>query len=176
MAAQHGMKMDDFTIFLAGSSPARYAALTTGNAQGSILTQPLDLTAENGGMTRLASAGDAIKDWVFTSLNVNDAWAKANPQLAVKFLRAIHKAMVYGYAHKAETVACLVDAAHVDPAIAEKAYDLDWTHWHAFDPSLKIPIAGFNAVGAAQVQLGAIKEMPPLSALYDASYLGAATR
>jgi NitT/TauT family transport system substrate-binding protein len=176
MAAQHGMKMDDFSIYLAGSTPARYAALTSGNAQGSILTQPLDLVAESNGMNRLATAGDAIKDWVFTGLNVNDAWAKANPQLAVKFLRAIHKAMIYGYTHKAETVASLVEAAKVDPAIATKAYDLDWTRWHAFDPSLKIPIAGINAVGAAQIQLGAIKEMPPLAALYDASYLNAATR
>ena len=173
LAAQHGLKIDDFNILIAGNSALRLAALTSGNAQGTMLTQPLDMLAEEKGMKHLGSASDTMKDWLYTAVAVNDAWAKANPQLVVKVLRALKKAVAYGYTHKTETVASLVTITKIDAADAAKAYDLSWTKMHAFDPSLKVPPAGINAVSEAQLQFGAIKAVPPLATLYDPSYVTA---
>jgi NitT/TauT family transport system substrate-binding protein len=163
--------MDDFSIVIGGNSTARYAALQSGNVQAAMLTQPYDLIAQSKGDRLLGSAHDAIKDWTFTCLVVNPSWSSANHATVAKFLRAIRKAIQYGYTHKNEAVADLVSATHTDPAIAAKAYDIDFTQWHAFDPSLKLSESAIENVGRYQMKFGAIKTMPSFSQLYDASYL-----
>jgi hypothetical protein len=52
-------------------------------------------------------------------------------RLVVKALRAVHRGMQYGYAHKAESVAALVASAHIDPAISARAWDIDFGKWKA---------------------------------------------
>jgi ABC-type nitrate/sulfonate/bicarbonate transport system substrate-binding protein len=125
--------MDDFSIVSGGTSNVRYAALASGNVQAAILTQPFDLIAEAAGMRILATAHDAMKDWTFASIAVNQGWAATNRPAIVKLLRALRKAIRYGYGHKEQSVALLVGLTHADPDIVRRAYDLDFTRWHAFD-------------------------------------------
>jgi ABC-type nitrate/sulfonate/bicarbonate transport system substrate-binding protein len=176
MAEAHGLKLDDFSIIIGGNSTARYAGLISGNVQGAMLGQPFDILAESKGMNILGSASDVTKEWVFTCVAVNNAWAAKNRPTIVKFLRALRKAVQYGYGHKADSVAALVAAAHTDPAIAGKAWDLDFAKWHAFDPNLKLATNGLQTVGKYQVGFGIIKEVPSMSVLYDPSFVAEATR
>lgn len=176
MAAAHNLKMDDFSIVIGGSSPARYAALSSGNVQGALLTQPFDLLAESKGMNVLGSAADTIKEWTFTCIGANNAWAAKNRPLVVKFLRAVRKGVQYGYAHKDAAVKTLVDFIHVDPVIAAKAYDLDFTKWHAFDPNMKTSIPTLQAVAKYQINFGVLREMPKIDDMIDPSYAAEAAR
>lgn len=170
LAAQHGLKMDDFDILVAGSTPARYAALLSGNVQGAMLLQPFDLLAEAKGMNVLGSAADVMKNWAFTSLIANTGWLAKNGPLAVKFLRAVRRGIEYGYAHQDEAVKVLVAAAHVDPGIAAEAYQLDFVKRRAWDPNFKLTAAALQTVGKYQIQFGVIKTMPPVAKLYDGTY------
>jgi len=176
LAAPHNLKLDDFQIVIGGNSTARYAGLASGNVQGAMLAQPFDLLAESKGDTILATASDTIKDWSFTCVITNNDWAAKNRPLVVKVLRAIRKAIQYGYAHKDAAVAALVAKAKIDPAIAAKAYDIDFGKWKAFDPSLKLSMTGIQTVGKYQVQFGVIPAMPPISDLYDPSFAAEATK
>jgi NitT/TauT family transport system substrate-binding protein len=176
LAAQQGLKMDDFNILVAGSTPARYAALLSGNVQGSMLLQPFDLLAEAKGMNVLGSATDLLKNWAFTCLVANRPWLAQNGPLTVKFLRAIRRGIQYGYAHQDAAVAALVQTAHVDPAIAAKAYQLDFGKWRAWDPNFKLTDAALQNVGKYQISFGVITTMPPIAKLYDGSYAAQATR
>jgi len=170
MAAAHKLTLDDFNIIIGGNSTARYAALSGGSVQAAMLAQPFDLVAESKGYTILGTASDTIKDWAFTCVAVNNGWAAKNRPLVLKFMRAIRKAIQYGYAHKAEAVAALVAQTHVEPAVASKAYDLDFTKWKAFDQNLKISATALNSIGKYQISFGIIPSMPPISDLYDPSY------
>lgn len=176
LAAQQGLKMDDFNILVAGSTPARYAALLSGNVQGSMLLQPFDLLAEAKGMNVLGSANDVLKNWAFTCLVANRSWLAQNGPLAVKFLRAVRRGIQYGYSHQEAAVTTLVQTAHVDPAIAAKAYKLDFVKWRAWDPNFKLSASALQNVGKYQIGFGVITAMPPIAKLYDGSYAAQASR
>jgi NitT/TauT family transport system substrate-binding protein len=147
MAASHKLTLDDFSIIIGGNSTARYAALSSGNVQGAMLAQPFDLIAESKGDMILGTASDTIKDWAFTCIAVNNAWAKQNRPLVLKFMRALRKGIEYGYAHKDAAVAALVAQTHADPAIAAKAWDIDFGKWKAFDPNLRLSPTAIQSVG-----------------------------
>lgn len=72
LAAAHGLQNDDFSIVIGGNSGARFAALTTGNVQGAILSQPFDLLAQTKGMHVLASAVDSIREWTSNKGDLHD--------------------------------------------------------------------------------------------------------
>jgi NitT/TauT family transport system substrate-binding protein len=170
MAASHKLTLDDFSIIIGGNSTARYAALSSGNVQGAMLAQPFDLIAESKGDMILGTASDTIKDWAFTCIAVNNAWAKQNRPLVLKFMRALRKGIEYGYAHKDAAVAALVAQTHADPAIAAKAWDIDFGKWKAFDPNLRLSPTAIQSVGKYQIGFGIIPSMPPMSDLYDPSF------
>ncbi len=176
MAAPHGLTMDDFSIVSGGTSNVRYAALASGNVQAAILTQPFDLIAEAAGMKILSTAHDAMKDWTFSSIAVNQPWAAANRSTVVKVLRALRKAIRYGYTHKEQSIALLVGLTHADPEIVRRAYELDFTRWHAFDDGFHLTDTSLRYIEKLQGQIGAVASPPALSDLYDPSYAAEAVR
>lgn len=176
MAAAHNLKLDDFSIVISGNSTERIAGLNSGNVQGAMLNEPYDLAAEAAGDRILGSAVDTTKDWAFACIFANTGWAEKNRSLVVKFLRAVHRGMQYGYAHKAASVAALVASAHIDPAIAARAWDIDFGKWKAYDPNLKLSPSGIAAVGKYQVGFGIIPALPPMADLYDPSFAAEALK
>jgi NitT/TauT family transport system substrate-binding protein len=174
LAAAHKLTLDDFSIVIGGNSTARYAGLSSGNVQGAMLAQPFDLLAESKGDTILATASDTIKDWAFTCVAVNNDWAAKNRPAVLKFLRALRKAIQFGYANKSATVAVLVDKTHIDPAIAVRAWDIDWGKWKAFNPNLRLSMTAIESVGKYQIGFGVIPAMPPMNTLYDPSFVAEA--
>ena len=176
LAERQKMKIDDFSIVIGGNSVARYAALTSGNVQGAMLAQPFDIEAQSKGFKVLGTASDVIKNWSFTSVNINVAWGEKNRPLAVKVLRAMRRAVQYGYKNKEGAVAALVAEAKIDPVIAAKAYDIDFTKWKAFDPNMKLSQSDVEAVAKAQMEFGVLTAIPKWTDVYDGSYIAEATK
>jgi NitT/TauT family transport system substrate-binding protein len=176
MAQAHQMTFDDFSIVITPSTNLRYAALTSGQVAATILSQPFDILAEEHGMRALTEARDYFKVWQFEILAANSDWLRSNRPVAVRFLRAVRKATQYAYKHRDETVAALTASISIDPDVAAKTYDLDFTRWHAWDPDLRYNEAGVNAVAQAALQAGGIRELPNLSKLYDRSIAAEAAR
>jgi ABC-type nitrate/sulfonate/bicarbonate transport system substrate-binding protein len=176
MAQAHGMTLDDFNLTIGGSTTTRYTGLMSGNVQATMLNQPDDILAQSKGMRVLAVAHDYIKDWAFQSILVNTNWLAANRPVAVRFLRAIRKAIQFGYSHPDESSAILAATTNIAPDIARKAYDLNWRQWHAFNPDLKFNAAGMRAVAQGAVASGVLTSLPEMSTFYDTSVLVEAMR
>jgi ABC-type nitrate/sulfonate/bicarbonate transport system substrate-binding protein len=176
LAEQQNMKVDDFSIIVGGNSGARYAALLSGNVAGAMLAQPFDFQAVDKGNRVLGSAWDVLKDWQFTTITANTAWAEKNRDTVVKFLRAYRKSVQYGYANRADAIASLATETKFDPSILTRAYDLVWVKLKAFDPSLKVSPAALNAVAKSQLDFGAISQLPKLADVYDPSYAAEAVK
>jgi NitT/TauT family transport system substrate-binding protein len=168
--AQHLDMNADFSIVLGGSSSVRYAALISGNVQGAVLSQPYDLLAETQGMHVLAQAADTIKAWLFDGIAVNPSWAAAHRSEVVRFLRALRKATDYGYTHEQQAVDIIIGITHVEPAIAHKAYALDFGTWRAFNRSGRVDPKWIGAVMDSVVGLGVIPRALPLDDVFDPSY------
>jgi ABC-type nitrate/sulfonate/bicarbonate transport system substrate-binding protein len=170
MAAQQHLTLDDFSILIGGTSDQRFAGLSSGNVQGAMLTQPFDFVAESKGNHILSSAADVTRGWVFNCIFTNAAWAAKNRPLVVNFLRALRRGMQFGYTHKPASVTALVNATHIDPAIAERAWDTDFGKWKAFDTTLNLTTAALQNIGKYQVDFGVFPAMPPIADLYDPSF------
>lgn len=176
MLQPHHLTMDDFNVIVSTSTTARYAGLMSGNVQAAMLNQPFDIVAESKGMRLLAAGHDYVKDWLFEGFVVNTNWLGSNRPTAVKFLRAIRKAIQYGYSHPDDAVSILVAATHIDPEVGRKTYDLNWRRWHAFDPNLRFDLAGLRAVAQGAVGSGILQSVPDLTTFYDSSVIAEATR
>ena len=168
------LSLNDFSIVVAGSTPARYAALQSGNAQGSMLLQPFDLLAQAQGYHSLGSGQQVLKDWVFTTIAVNSGWAANNRPAIVATLRALREAVEYGATHKAQAVAALISYTHTTPDIAAKAYDLDFNQWKAFRPDVNVTPEQLATIAKYQIQFGVLTAAPAFADLYDGSYSTAA--
>ena len=167
------LTLNDFSIVVAGSTPARYAALQSGNAQGSMLLQPFDLLAQAQGYHALGTGQQVLKDWVFT-IAVNNDWAANNRPAIVATLRALREGIQYGATHKAQAIATLISYTHATPDIAEKTYDLDFGQWKAFRPDLTVTPAQLATIAKYQIQFGVLTSAPSFAELYDGSYAAAA--
>lgn len=177
MAAQQHLTRGDFSIFTSASSSSRYDALLPGQVQATVLSQPFDILAEEHGFRRLASGSGTLKPWADTSFAVNTKWAAANRATVVHFVRALKAAVAYGYAHKAEAVAALVQATNIAPSTAQKAYDLDFTQLHVFDINGRVDLKrDLLAMGDDIRDAGAIASVPPIDDIFDPSYLSGAGR
>lgn len=176
MLKPHHLTLDDFNLVVSTSTTARYAALMSGNVQAAMLNQPFDILAESKGMHLIAAGHDYVKDWLFEGFAVNTSWLPANRPTAVHFLRAIRKAIAFGYSHPAESVAILTAVTNIDPEVGRKAYDLNWRQWRAFDPNLRFDLAGMRAVAEGAVGSGILPSVPDLTTFYDPSVIAEALR
>jgi NitT/TauT family transport system substrate-binding protein len=176
MLKPHKMTMEDFNVVVSTSTTSRYAALSSGNVQAAMLNQPFDIVAESKGMHLIAAGHDYVKDWLFEGFAANTSWLAANRPTAVHFLRAIRKAIQWGYAHPTEAAAVLTAVTNIDPEVGRKAYDLNWRQWHAFDPNLRFDLAGMRAVAEGAVGSGILTSVPELTTFYDPSLIAEATR
>lgn len=177
MAQANHLDMNrDFTIVLAGTTNLRYAALTSGNVQGALLAQPFDFQAEANGMRILARSSTYMKDWMYKSVVVNTAWAAAHRPQVVAFIRALRKAVDYGYGHPDDAIRILIAATKSDPASAAKAYDLDFVRSQAFSRSGIVLAKGLQAVIDAMVGVGVLPSAPPLGDVLDRTFAQEAQR
>lgn len=161
---------NDFSIVLAGSTPARYAALQSGNVQGAMLGQPFDLRAVSQGFRVLDESVNYMKVWMFDGISVNPAWAASHRDVVVRFLRALRKAADYAYTHPQDAVDALVDQTKTDRAVAQKTYDLDFVKWHAFSRNEQLDPKDVQGVIDGVVAQGILPKGPSVSEVIDPSY------
>ena len=136
--------------------------------------QPFDLLAQTQGYHALGTGQQVLKDWVFTTLAVNNGWATTHRAVIIAILRALREAIQYGATHKADAIATLIQYTHAAPDIAEKTYDLDFVQWKAFRPDLAVTPAQLATIAKYQIQFGVITAAPSFADMYDGSYVTAA--
>jgi ABC-type nitrate/sulfonate/bicarbonate transport system substrate-binding protein len=78
----------DYELIPAGATGQRLEAMKRGEAFAAILNAPWDKQAEAAGMRRLADHREVLPDYPGGVLAVSRAWADANRDLLVSFLRA----------------------------------------------------------------------------------------
>lgn len=172
---QHHVDDKDFTIMVAGNSTLRLAALKSGQVQATMLAQPFDFLAQSQGLRIMADSSEVMgKVWVFSAMAANDAWAQANRETLVRFLRAYRRGIQFGYAHRDDAIAIFESEVRVDQQTAEKTYDLTFGTWKAYRPDLHIDPAALQSMGRALVDFGNITTVPAVGAMYDPSYATAA--
>jgi NitT/TauT family transport system substrate-binding protein len=176
--AQHFTRTD-FDVSASPSSSSRYAALLSGSVEATVLSQPFDILAQEHGFHVLQPASAIVKTWADTCFAINTQWAAtpANRDAAVHFVRALRRAVQFGYASADGAIAALIKATNIASSTATKSYDVDFRQKRVFTINDKANLAaGLAAMAAIAVSGGAIPVAPALDDYFDASYMQASAR
>ena len=172
-----GLKPADFNLVYAGATSARFAALSAGGVDATVLLAPFDFAAASQGYTDLGSVHKALPGFPFSAWAVNESWASENRATLVRFLKAYQQgiAWLYDSKNKAEAIDILVKASGAKPDDIARTYDSWIGDIRAFPKDGAMPKEGFDRMLAAIAELGDLPTPPPpMSKFVDDSYLKAA--
>jgi NitT/TauT family transport system substrate-binding protein len=177
LAKQAGLKAGDFNLVYAGATSARFAALSAGGVDATILLSPFDFAAASAGYSDLGSIHKVLPGFPFSAWGVNVSWAEANRATLVNFLKAYQQGVdwLYDPKNKAQAIDILVKASGAKPDDIARTYDSWIGDIRVFPKDGAMPKEGFDRMLAAIVQLGDLAAPPPpMSKFVDDSYLKAA--
>ena len=117
----------DLTILpIGGGSPERFAALTSGSVDATVVTSPSEYAAEKQGLRVLVSARD-LAELVripLTGIGATQKKMERDPDEIVRLLRALRSATLLLVEKPEYAVALFEKLLRVDPPLAEKLYKL----------------------------------------------------
>jgi NitT/TauT family transport system substrate-binding protein len=130
----NGVKPDQYDLIFAGTTGARFAALSSGAVDASLLIPPFSFRAKEIGLSHLADVADYARDLPFTGYATNLAWARSHTPLLQGFLTAVAKGVDWFYddANRAEAIRILVARSKLSEADVAATYDY-YRHLHVFD-------------------------------------------
>jgi NitT/TauT family transport system substrate-binding protein len=130
----NGVRPGEYDMIFAGTTGARFAALSSGAVDGSLLIPPFSFKAKGIGLSYLASVADYTRDLPFTGYATNIAWATTHKPLLLGFLSAMAKGVDWFYqdANRTEAIDILVKQSGLSSADVEATYDY-YRHLHVFD-------------------------------------------
>jgi NitT/TauT family transport system substrate-binding protein len=130
----NGVKPGEYDMIFAGTTGARFAALSSGAIDASLLIPPFSFKAKSIGLSHLADVADYAHDLPFTGYATNIAWATTRKPLLLGFLNAMAKGVDWFYqnANRTEAIDILVKESSLSRADVEATYDY-YRQLHVFD-------------------------------------------
>jgi NitT/TauT family transport system substrate-binding protein len=130
----NGVKPGEYDMIFAGTTAARFAALSSGAVDASLLIPPFSFKAQGVGLTHLADVADYARDLPFTGYATNIEWATAHKPLLLGFLNAVARGVDWFYqdANRSEAIDILVKESGLNRADVEATYDY-YRQLHVFD-------------------------------------------
>ncbi|SRR5579884_394296 len=177
MMRAKGLADSDYDFLSVGTTPNRYAALKSRQADGAIMTQPLDFVAMDDGYRLLGRSSEVLQQFMFMSVSANRTWAQQNRPVLVRYLKALGAAIdwLYDPANKEAAIDLLVDRTRAERDAAARTYAVYVEEGQVFPRHAEVPRAGLEAMLQAMVELGDLPGPTVDAARYvDPSFVQAA--
>ncbi len=123
IAKAGGFKLSDVKVEAVGGSPTRQRLLKEKKIDAGLQPYPLSYEAEAAGFSNLGPIAKLVPDYQFTSVMVDEDWAKANRAELVGFLRALRKGTEYMFAHPDEAAEVAAKELRTTVAFARRAIE-----------------------------------------------------
>jgi NitT/TauT family transport system substrate-binding protein len=124
IAVSKGWDVGDIKRVAVGDTPARIAALRTGNVDAAVVDLAAGLDLEERGEAKiLVNFGDLIKSFQNQIIYASDKAIAEKPDAVRTFVKGWFQTIDYARHHKAETVAFAQQALNVRESVAAKVYD-----------------------------------------------------
>lgn len=125
MLTPNGLPPGSYDMVYAGTTAARFAALSGGAVDAAILLPPFSFRAQGAGLSNLGQLSDYVTDMPFTGYAVNTAWAKKNKPALVGFLKGVARGIDWfnDDANRTEAIDILVKESGAARADIEASYD-----------------------------------------------------
>lgn len=123
---KHGLDGSrDATVFSAGTTANRYAALMSGTVDATNLTPPFNFKAQEAGFRELVSLVN--EDYLVElagAIVIREALLQFDPTLVEKFVRGTLKGLLHVRHNRAGTIPILASQMKIQKDLAGKIYDL----------------------------------------------------
>jgi len=168
MAKPNGLAPGEYDYIFAGSTAARFAALSSGSIAATILFPPFNFAAARAGYTSLGLSADYTKNFPFNAYSVNMTWARANKDAIRRFLAAYTKGIDWFYdaANRAEAIPILISYLKSDPKDVADTYDF-FVKLRAFDRIGAVEGSGIENYLGILKQQGDLEGASDLARFYD---------
>jgi NitT/TauT family transport system substrate-binding protein len=123
IARAGGFKLSDVKVEAVGGSPTRQRLLKEKKIDAGLQPYPLSYEAEAAGFSNLGPIAKLVPDYQFTSVMVDEDWAKANRAALIGFLRALRKGTEYMFAHPDEAAEVGAKELRTTVAFARRAIE-----------------------------------------------------
>jgi ABC-type nitrate/sulfonate/bicarbonate transport system substrate-binding protein len=170
MAKPNGLAPGEYDYVYAGSTAARFSALTSGSVAATILFPPFNFLALRDGYTSLGLSANYTKSFPFSTYTVNLNWARDNKDVVRRFLAAYSKGVDWFYdrANRDEAVSILISYLKSDPKDVGDTYDY-FVKTHAFDRVGAVEGSGVENYMAILKRDGDLEGGTGLARVYDAA-------
>jgi len=121
IARKGGFDLADVRVQAVGGSPTRARLLKERKIDAGLQPYPLSYEAEAAGFSNLGPIADLVPDYQFTSVVVDETWARQNRPVLVAFLRALRRGTEYMFAHPDESAELGARELRTTPANARRA-------------------------------------------------------
>jgi NitT/TauT family transport system substrate-binding protein len=157
----------DVTFLQIGAGPTRLAALVAQAIDASPLTEIETVRAQAMNYTVLKFAGD-VMELPLTGISTTATRIEKQPQQVQRVVQSVLKALLFVRQNKKGSVKILADWLKLEPAQAEKAYDLVYP---AFSADGRASDEGFLRLLEIERKAGRVKGEIPISRLADWQFL-----
>ncbi|SRR5579884_215514 len=82
------LERGDYELVAVGGTGQRLQSLLRGETFAGVLSEPFDIQAEEAGLRKLGDQREVLPDYPGSTISVTRAWAQANRDVLVRFLRA----------------------------------------------------------------------------------------
>lgn len=168
-----GFKPDDWTYTFAGASSDRFAALSAGAIDATLLAPPFSFKAIAAGFPVIDEVPKYFPAFPYVTWAVRPAWAKEHSDLVISFITAELQAQRWlaDPANKQKAIALLMEQTNASEEDATKSYGVFVTQMHYFSASGTFTPESFERVLSTMIKAGLVAPpLPPASAYYDNTY------
>ncbi|HEY2989398.1 MAG TPA: ABC transporter substrate-binding protein [Candidatus Binatia bacterium] len=163
-----GVDPKEVTIMQVGSTPARYAALTAGAVDASIVWFPVTEIAKSQGYNKLFDLKAIFPEWPYETFAARESWLAKEKDQVVKFLRAYQRGVKQTLENKEDALKAIRKYVRMDPAYAPAGYD---EYRDSFPVNGKIAEKAVPEVIEQEFKEGRIKRKITSDELIDKSFI-----
>jgi ABC-type nitrate/sulfonate/bicarbonate transport system substrate-binding protein len=157
--AEHGVKKGEFSVIVAGLTPAKYAALQTGSVAAAVLYQPTAQLALKEGFPDLYRFTKLKAAYPPSYYAVNRKWAaeKNHGERILRVLKRSHD-FLWDPKNKAEAISILKKYTKRDEALLEKIYEQYFVTDKLYSRDAKVSVTGMQTIIDEMVERGDLKK------------------
>src|SRR3954469_19479635 len=163
-----GIDPKDVTILQIGSTPARFAALSSGGVDGTILWFPVTEQAKAMGYRKLFDLKDMYPEWPYEAFAARESWLAKEKDQTIKFIRAYQKGTRLTRDNREDAIRSLRKFVKMDPAVAPAGYD---QYRDSFPVDGQIAEKGIAIVADQEFEQGRTKRKLTVDDMVDRSFI-----
>lgn len=166
--AHFGVNPKEVTIVQIGSTPARFAALSAGAVDATVVWFPVTEIAKNQGYNKLLDLKEIFPEWPYETFAARESWLTKEKAQVVKFLRAYQRGVKQTHENKEDGLRAIRKYVKIDPAYAPAGYE---EYKESFPLNGRIAEKTVPVVIEQEFEAGRIKKKITLDDLVDRSFI-----